>query len=189
MTRAPDTSASTAAVPADVAAAATARGLPPLAPAGYHRFDTLAEHAAAFAALLARACRTVDVFDIALGPAFDRPAHIDRLRDFLAADRNNRVRIVLHDARSASRDCPRLCALLRRHSEAIAIHQTTGAAQSVADPLLVVDAVHALRRFHHAQPRSALYTDDPAGVRPLADRFEQIFEASEPALAATTLGL
>jgi hypothetical protein len=163
-------------------------GVPPPAP-GYERFDTLAQYWAAFDQTLERARRSIGIFDVALSATFDRPARIDLLRAFLAADHNNRLRIVLHDAQSIGRDCPRLCGLLRQFSEAVAIHQTTAAARAAADPLLVVDDRHALRRFHHTQQRSALCSEDPVAARALVERFEQIFEASEPALSATVLGL
>ncbi|MBC7781787.1 MAG: hypothetical protein H7125_16960 [Proteobacteria bacterium] len=139
--------------------------------------------------LLSRARRDISLFDTALSTAFDRPHRLDLLRTFLAADHVNRLRIVLHDAQSIGRDCPRLCALMRRYSEAVSVHQTTQAARSAADPLIVVDATHVLRRVHYTHPRSVLITDDAAATRPLLERFEQIHEASEPALSPTVLGL
>lgn len=158
-------------------------------PPSYRRHDTLADYTAAFDQLLGRAQREVWLFDVSLQRSFDSPARIDLLHAFLAGNRNARLRILLHDAGSAAVNCPRLCALLRRFSESVGIHQTAQAARSVADPLLVVDAVHALRRVHHASSRSVLITDDAAAVRPLHERLEQIHEASEPAQAATVLGL
>jgi hypothetical protein len=163
---------------------------PPAAPPpAYRRLDTIAQYDAAFDDLLGRARSEVWLFDIALQPSFDRPARAALLRAFLSGNRNARLRILLHDARSVPVHCPRLCALLRRFSDAVGIHQTTESARSAADPLLVVDAVHALRRVHHAASRSVLITDDTAAVRPLHARLAQIHEASEPALAATVLGL
>lgn len=155
----------------------------------YQRFDTLADYHAAFDGLLARARRELWLFDLSLQRAFDRPERIERLDAFLSANRLARLRIVLHDASTVTAHCPRLCALLRRHAEAFTINQTTEAARSATDPLLVVDAVHALRRVHHASSRSVLITDDAASVRPLHERMAQILEASTPAVSATVLGL
>lgn len=160
----------------------------PQSPA-YRRLDSLADYHDAFDALLARARREAWMFDLALTRSFDRPERIERLNAFLAGSRHARLRILLHDATTVQANCPRLCTLLRRFSEAIVICQTTEAARSAADPLLVVDAMHALRRVHHASSRSVLITDDPAAVRPLHERLLQIHEASVPAVAATTLGL
>lgn len=158
-------------------------------PPAYRRFDTVADYTAAFDQLLGRARREVWMFDVDLQRSFDRPERIDLLRAFLAGHRDARLRILLHDAASVPVRCPRLCALLRRFGEAVAIRQTTAAARSAADPLLVVDALHALRRVHHASSRSVLITDDPVAARPLHERLAQIDEASEPAVSATVLGL
>jgi len=155
----------------------------------YQRFDTLAQYDTAFDDLLRRARREVWLFDVSLERSFDRPVRTDLLRAFLAGHPDARLRILLHDAASVSVHCPRLCGLLRRFSDAVGIHQTTASARSAADPLLVVDAMHALRRVHHASSRSVLITDDTAATRPLHDRLAQIHEASEPALSATLLGL
>ena len=83
----------------------------------------------------------------------------------------------------------RMRAVMRRASEAVSICQTTEAARSAADPLLVVDGQHALRRPHHASSRSVLIMDDPVAVRPLHVRLAQIHEASVPAVATSVLGL
>lgn len=163
--------------------------VPPVAVAGYQRFDTLADYRVAIDQVLARATREIFFFDTALAADFDRPERIERLRSFLAARSSNRLVILLHDAGSATRTCPRLCALLRRFSEGVSIRQTLESARAASDPLLVVDASHAVRRLHFSQPRSVLMTDDPGAVRPLLERIQQIHEASEPAVSATVLGL
>jgi hypothetical protein len=155
----------------------------------YARLDTLADYQAAFDGLLGRASREVWLFDVSLQRSFDRPARIALLDVFLAGSRLARLRILLHDATTVTAQCPRLCALLRRYGEAVTISQTTQSARAVADPLLVVDATHALRRVHHSSSRSVLISDDAASVRPLHERLAQIQEASLPAVTATVLGL
>jgi len=157
--------------------------------AGYQRFDTLAEYRVAIDRVLACAKREVRLFDTALAADFDRPERMELLRSFLAATPSNRMLVVLHDADSVTRACPRLCALLRRFSESLSIRQTLESARAANDPLLVVDASHAVRRPHFSQARSILITDDPVSVRPLLERLQQIEEASEPALCGTVLGL
>ena len=117
-----------------------------------------------------------------------RPLSVSRKVDE-SGNRNARLRILLHDAAPVPVNCPRLCTLMRRFSDAMAIWQTTEAARSADDPLLVVDRQHALRRPHHASSRSVLITDDPIAVRPLHERLAQIHEASVPAVASTVLGL
>ena len=160
-----------------------------LAPPTYRRFDTLAQYREALDELLGLAQRSIWLFDVSLEGAFATRARTERLHAFLRAHPDNRLRIALHDPQPLVRHGPRLIGLLRLHGAAVAIHETVGTARSASDPLAIVDGLHALRRFHHAQPRSALTTDDPASVRPLVERFEQIWESSEPAVRATTLGL
>lgn len=163
---------------------------PPPAPApDYRRFDSLGEYWAAFDELLSRAQREVMMFDVTLGREHDRPHRIDALRALLAASQTHRLRILVHDARALARNCPRVCGLLRQYPGLVSIHRTLPEAHGAADPLLVVDATHALRRAHFRHARSVLITDDPAATRPLRERLEQIEEASETAMSATVLGL
>jgi len=183
------TASASATAPATAPATASATIGGTAAAPGYRRFETIGEYWSAFDTVLALARREVFLFDIALDSNFDRPHRSDLLRTLLAAHPDNRLRIVLHDAHSLARECPRLCRLMRQFSQSVSIGQTTQAARSAADPLIVVDSVHALRRFHHTQPRSSLITDDPAATRPLLYRLEQIQEASEPLPPAAVLGL
>lgn len=162
---------------------------PDAQPPSYRRLDTLADYNAAFDTLLGRAQREVWLFELSLQRSFDHPARIEFLNRFLAGHRDARLRILLHDAATVTMNCPRLCDLMRRFSNAVAICQTTEAARAAADPLLVVDARHALRRVHHASSRSVLLTDDPGAARPLHERLGQIHEASVPGVQATVLGL
>jgi hypothetical protein len=160
-----------------------------LAPAAYRRFDTVAEYRVALDEVLGLARRSLWLFDVNFDESFATRPRIELLHGFLRSHPDNRLRIVVHEAQPLARECPRLVGLLRLHGTAVAIHETTGAARSASDPLAIADAMHALRRFHHALPRSSLTTDDPVAVRPLVDRYEQIWESSAPALSATTLGL
>lgn len=160
-----------------------------LAPPGYRRFETVAQYRTALDELVGLARRTLWLFDVTLDESFATRARSDLLRGFLRSHADCRLRIVVHDAQTLIRQCPRLIDLLRHHGSAVAIHETTGAARSASDPLAIADSLHALRRFHHALPRSSLTTDDPVAVRPLVDRYDQIWESSTPAASATTLGL
>jgi len=155
----------------------------------YRRFETLGEYWAAFDDLLSRAQREVMMFDVTLGPEHDRPHRIDALRALLAASQMHRLRILVHDAGTLARNCPRICGLLRQYPGLVSIRQTLPEAYIAADPLLVVDARHALRRVHFRHARSVMITDDAAATRPLLERLEQIEEASETAMSATVLGL
>jgi hypothetical protein len=131
----------------------------------------------------------VRIFDNALGRDYNSSARFECLRRFLLSNSRNKLRVVVHDAQSMYRVCPRMLILLRMHAHAISIHETHQAAKTAYDPLVVVDDRHHLHRFHYEQPRGVLSVNDPVGTRPFIERFEEIWEASSPAVSATTLGL
>jgi len=71
----------------------------------------------------------------------------------------------------------------------MSVWRTGAEARGASDALLIVDAQHALHRYHADQPRATLLTSMPQAVRPLVDRFEEIWATGEPAVGGTTLGL
>ena len=147
------------------------------------------DYEAALDTLIGKATQRIQLFDRALGRAFDTPRRHGLLRSFLLANRANRLQIVLHEVDNLTRDCPRLAHLLRQFGHAISIHQTLPDARGVYDPFTLVDEQHFAHRFHYEDTRGLLALDDPLGAGPFAMRFTEIFEASFPAVAATTLGL
>ena len=144
---------------------------------------------AALDRLLARPQRLLRVFDRQFGRNWNTVVRHDLLRCFLLGGRANRIQIVLHDASNLVRDCPRLMLLLRQFSHAVTIHETEPHARHVHDPFALADDRDHLHRFHYDDARSLLALDDPNGTRVLADRFVELWEASGPTAAATTLGL
>lgn len=147
------------------------------------------DYASAIDQVIACALGQIRVFDRSLGRDFNTSLRFDALRDFLLAERTRRVRIVLHDASRLREECPRLVALLRQVGHALAIHRTLSAARGVYDPFCIADGSHYARRFHFDNPRGTLVFDDPEGSAELARRFDEIWEVSQPAISATTLGL
>ncbi len=111
------------------------------------------------------------------------------MRRFLLASRRNRLQIVAPGARAIDSNCPRILNLLRLHSHSISIHETHSSAKSVYDPFTVVDDHSFVHRFHFDEMRGLLALDDPIGTHALAERFDEIWEASSPAVSATTIGL
>ena len=79
--------------------------------------------------------------------------------------------------------------LLNYNSHLIAIRRAGEDARSAMDPLMIVDGVHFLHRFHVAQPRAALSIGDPDAASPLVTRLDAISETSEPGITPTVLGL
>jgi hypothetical protein len=160
----------------------------PIAPQ-HTKLEGTREYEAALDTLLARPQRTLRIFDRQLGPGFNSPRRYDVLRAFLMRSRANRISIVLHDASGLARDCPRVINLLRQFSHAIAIHETQPQAKGIYDPFALADERDYLHRFHYEDTRALLALDDPQGAHGLVQRFQEIWEASVPAVSATTLGL
>ncbi|MCX7137468.1 MAG: hypothetical protein NTW47_12760, partial [Proteobacteria bacterium] len=136
--------------------------------------------------LIANAAHTIRIFDKNIGRNFNTPQRYDLLGKFLLAHRTSRVKIVLHETANIVRDCPRLILLLKRFSHGLAIHQTLPAARRVYDPFAVAGDTRFVRRFHHTDMRGAATIGDVAATSLLVKRFDEIWEASTPAVAATT---
>lgn len=155
----------------------------------HRKLEGSREYEAALDTLLARPERVLRLFDRHLGSAFDTSLRYDLLHAFLLRSRANRLYIVLHDTAGLSRDCPRLISLLRQFSHSVSIHETEPQAKSVYDPIALADERDYLHRFHYDDTRALLALDDPQGANGLLQRFQEIWEASVPAVSATTLGL
>lgn len=163
--------------------------VPPDRMPGEYKLEGLAAYDAAFDELLASAAHTVRVFDQSIGRNFNSPQRYELLSQFLVARRTNRVKIVLHETANIVRDCPRLIMLRKRFSHGLAIHQTLPAARKVYDPFAVADDTRLVRRFHYAHVRGEATIGDVAATRLLIKRFDEIWDASVPAVSATTIGL
>ncbi|HSD60386.1 MAG TPA: hypothetical protein VLC55_05980 [Burkholderiales bacterium] len=160
-------------------------------PAPRHtRLESIAEYIEGVDTVIAKAQRRVRVFDRSLeGTGFNSPGRHELLRAFLRARRTNHLYIVVHDPGYLSSRCPRMQLLLRQFSDGITIHQTHSHVEGVHDPFVIADDAHFVRRFHFDDSRSLLALDDPQEARALNERFDQLWEASFPAVFATTLGL
>ena len=113
----------------------------------------------------------------------------DALKEFLSRSRNSRLTIVLHKVDFFSIHCPRLMGLLKTYGHAISVCQTAEHARHANDPFIIADHRHYVHRFHVDDARLLLALNDPLGVNGLRERFDQLLEASSPAVFATTLGL
>jgi hypothetical protein len=79
--------------------------------------------------------------------------------------------------------------LLRNYGHAMTVCQTGAEAKVATDPLVIVDGVHYLHRFHLEQPRAALGVSQPEQTRLLTSRFDEIWASGENRVAGTILGL
>lgn len=133
------------------------------------------------------------VFDVHVRGLVERgfasPARYEALRTLLLGNRNHRLRLALHDIQGFESALPRLLQLLTQFSGQIQVHRTIGLAREAADPLVIGDDCHFWHKLHIDHPRSVITLHGAADTRPLRERFEEIWDASELALSGTTLGL
>jgi len=151
---------------------------------------TVAEQVAAIDTLLGIAKHSIRVFDVDLsGMGWNGAARAETIMALLRSNPAARVEIIVHDTGWIERSCPRLLNMLKYRGHAIAIRRTGQDARQAMDPLLIVDGVHFLHRFHASQPRAALSIGDPVAAQPLVTRFDAISESAEPGVTPTVLGL
>lgn len=156
----------------------------------YRALATLAESQQAIDDVIAVAEREIRLFDISLeGRGFNAPARIERLRAFLVAGRAHRLLVALHDTEALDRDAPRLLALVRQFPMSVEIHRTVGQARDAMDPFLLADDHSVWHRMHHERPRAIVAVHSPSDAIPLAQRFGEIWELSEPCALGRVLGL
>jgi len=157
--------------------------------AEYRRFEGMREYEAVIDGLIPRTLRAIRVFDNVLTRAWNSSARHEALRQFLLANRTNRLLIVVHDVAPIERECPRMVELIQQFGTAVHIHQTLTPAKGVYDPFVLFDANHYVHRFHYRHLRAAQGINDVAGTQLLLNRFDEIWEASVLGVTAGTSGL
>jgi hypothetical protein len=157
--------------------------------AQYRRFEGIREYEELIDGLIPQTQRVIRVFDKSLARAWNSAQRCEALRQFLLANRVNRLYIVVHDAEPIERECPRVVDLVRQFSAAVRIHETLSPAKHVYDPFVVFDAGHYVHRFHYRYLRAAHGANDLIGAQQLLDRYAEIWDASAHAVSAGTSGL
>ena len=156
----------------------------------YRPISGITESLTAIAEVISTAQRSIRVFDISLSNrGFNSPALCEKLRQFLVAGRAHRLLIALHNTELLERESPRLLQLLRQFPMSIEIHRTLAQARNAMDPFVVADDHSVWHQHHFEQPRAVVALHSPPDATPIAQRFDEIWELSEPAVWATTLGL
>ena len=156
----------------------------------YRQIYGTAESLAAIEEVIGSAEHTIKVFDISLSNrGFNSPARADKLREFLVAGRTHRLLIALHDTELLNRENARLLALLRQFPMSIEIHRTVGEATKARDPFIIADDHSLWHQLNYDQPRAVVATHSPVDATPIVQRFDEIWDLSEPAVSATTAGL
>jgi hypothetical protein len=157
--------------------------------AEYRRFESNREYERVIDELIPQTLQIIRVFDKTLSQAYNTAARTAILKQFLLANRANRLVFVLHDTRQLPLEHPRLIDLARQFSHACTIRETLRGAKHVADPFVVFDASHYVHRFHYDHMRAAQGMHDPAGAQQLIERYAEIQECSGPPLPASVTGL
>lgn len=160
------------------------------APHEYARFDTEADFQAATDRLLGLAGRELRVFDPDLAVLkLNSPERIERLRSFLAASRTRRLYIVVHDPAHVTRFCPRMMNLIALYNHAVQINRTGEEIRELQDSFMVLDKNHYVRRPVARFFRGAAGMNDETEALVMRSRFQEIWNASIPAVSSTTSGL
>ncbi len=149
-----------------------------------------ADFALALDSITGLATRTLRLFDPTCADfSLNSPKREEQLSRFLRARRTNRLMIVVHDPRVISVHSPRLLRVLRLFSHAVAIHRTNEAIRNIEDTLVIADDQHCIRKPHHERTRGVVLLHDPGDTREWLNRFNAIWEQSDPSVSATTIGL
>jgi hypothetical protein len=153
-------------------------------------FESEAGYRAAIDLTLAAARHEVRIFDGDLSRmGLEDSTHVAILGDFLAANRNRRIRIVLHDIDPLERRMPRLVTLLRDHLHAVAVRRTPEHLRHLSDSWLLADETHGAIRFHADHPRGKRISASAAEIRPWWQRFDALWEESGPCSPGAVTGL
>ena len=156
----------------------------------YDRFDDRAGFQAAIDRLLEQPGRELRVFDPdGASLLLNDPARIERIANFLLASRTRRLYLVLHDTEHLTRHCPRMMSLLARFAHAIQVNRTHEEIRELQDAFLVLDSQHYVRRPVASFYRGAIGLGDETEAQAMRHRFMEIWEASFPGVAPTTVGL
>lgn len=156
----------------------------------YRKLEGPREYEEAINTVISHARHSLRIFDNNLrNEGYNSQERFELLQNFLLRNRANQLTLVLHDTTYLTNECPRMTNLLRQFSHAISILRTTEEARGATDPFIIADDEHFLHRFHYDHPRAALTLNDKEGALDLIRRFNEIVEASEPAVPPTTLGL
>ena len=147
------------------------------------------DYQAAIDRILGLTLGRIRIFDRRLGRDYNSAARIELMRSLLLASKTSQIQIVVHEADNIRTECPRLVVLQRQFGHAVAIHRTQSLARGVYDPFCIADGSHYARRFHYDSPRGVLALNDPEYAGDLVQRYQEIWEASQPAVTGTRLGL
>lgn len=155
----------------------------------YRRIDTRTAARAAFDDIASRAQRSLRIADDR-GEFYglDRKAVADALESLLGRNRDATVELILHDPSFVEQSCPRVVALLRRHSPRLRVLRSEDSARNFPRGLVLADDTVVLRRPHHDSPLTFVDFDEQAVAEARA-LLEELAAGATVAISATTTGL
>jgi hypothetical protein len=152
------------------------------------RFDTRAEFQRQLRAVLERAQASLDMFDPDFGLFALGDLDVDAiLRRFL--QNGGTMRLAMHGSAQIERHYPRFLRLLRDHGHRIECRVTNRGIRQLTDSFCIADGLHLVRRFHSDHLRGEAAFDAPQETELPRERFEAIWDESQPGLHASVTGL
>jgi hypothetical protein len=156
----------------------------------YETFDSNDGFQAAVDRLLEQPGRELRIFDPdGAALRLNDSGRIERIEKFLLTSRTRRLYMAVHDTEHIARQCPRMMALIGRQSHAIQVNRTSEEIRELQDAFLVLDQSHYIRRPVAQFFRGAMGLGDENDGLAMRGRFNEIWAASFPGIAGTTLGL
>jgi len=151
-------------------------------------FNSRTEFAQQVQACLARATRTLDLFDPDFALFNLGSAEVDAiLRGFLRG--GGRLRLAMHRSTHIERDCPRFIRLLRDLGHQVECRVTSRGLRQLTDSFCIADDLHVVRRFHSDHARGEAAFGVPGAADVCRERFAGIWDEATAALHPTTTGL
>jgi hypothetical protein len=158
--------------------------------AGSAPFDSEAGYRAAIARTLAGARRELRVFERDLSHmGFEERAQTDLLNGFLAAGRDRRLHLVVHDLAPLQARMPRLLALLRDYASQVEVRVTPEHLRHLAESWVLADQESGTVRFHADHARGKCVVGLPAEIKPWWQRADDLQAESEACLPWAVAGL
>jgi hypothetical protein len=153
-------------------------------------FDSEAGYRAAIDATIEAATQELRIFDGDLARlGLDEPSRQALLAGFLSDGAGRRLLIVLHDIEPLCTRHPRMLNLMRSHGHLIEVRQSPAQLRHLADRFVLADRLHGAIRFHVDHPRGKRVIADGLETQPHWDRFNELWEVSEPRSPAASLGI
>ncbi len=153
-------------------------------------FDSEAGYRAAIALTLAGAQREIRIFDRDLrSMGLEERAQVELLDAFLGANRDHRLRVVLHDVGPLQARMPRLLTLMRTYADQVEVMLTPDHLRHLAECWVLADEGSGVIRFHVEHARGKRVAAAPAEIKPWWQRADDLRGESEACIPWAAAGL